>query len=165
MQNVEIVVNAAKKLQNRSDIVFLIIGEGARRAEIEKMVNTLENVLMLPMQPSRIAPHIYSAAGVNLIPLVAGGTKTALPSKTGVVLSCGKPAIFTFGKESYFSNILKKFNAGKSVDPNDADQLAESICEVVSDADKYDNTGIYELFKRYFSQKSNVLKYVDELKK
>lgn len=162
MQNVEIVVNAAKKLQNRSDIVFLIIGEGAKKAEIEKMASTLENVIMLPMQSSRIAPHIYSAAGVNLIPLVAGGTNTALPSKTGVVLSCGKPAIFTFGKESFFSNILKTYNAGRSVDPNDPDQLAEAICETVLDADKYDNTGIYE---KYFSQKRNVLKYVEELKK
>ncbi len=165
MQNVGIIVDTAKKLQNRRDIHFLIIGDGSERNVIEKMIKNMKNITLLPMQSSEIATHIYSAAGVNLIPLVAGGTKTALPSKTGVVLSCGKPVIFTFGKESYFSNILKKYNAGKSVDPNDADQLAESICEAVSDADKYDNTGIYELFKRYFSQKSNVLKYVDELKK
>lgn len=77
------------KKVSREDIQFLIIGDGARREAIEVMAAGLKNVTMLPMQPSELATHIYSAKGVNNIPLVAGETKTAMPSKTGVVLSCG----------------------------------------------------------------------------
>lgn len=65
MQNVEIVVNAAKELQNREDIQFLIIGDGVRKEVIEEMATGLKNVIMLPMQPSELATHIYSAAAAQ----------------------------------------------------------------------------------------------------
>lgn len=161
MQNVEIVVNAAKVLQNREDIVFLIIGDGAKKTEIKEMLNNSKNVIMLPMQPSELALHIYSAASVNLIPLVTGGTKTALPSKTGVVLSCGRPTIFTFGEDSYFSYILNKYNAGKSVSSNSAEQLANSIIETVDNNKNFKKEDVYRLFNDLFLKKQNVLKYVD----
>ena len=163
MQNVEIVVNAAKELRDKKDIQFLIVGDGAKKNAITEMTKGLENVTMLPMQPSELATHVYSAAGVNIIPLVAGGTKTAMPSKTGVVLSCGQPVVFTFGRSPRFSSILAEYNAGKSVDPNSADQLAASISEVVSHTNREDKSSTYELFNRYFSRKNNVLKYVEML--
>lgn len=127
MQNVEIVVNAAKELQNREDIQFLIIGDGARKNEIEKMALGLKNVTMLPMQPSEIATHIYSAAGVNIIPLVAGGTKTAMPSKTGVVLSCGQPVVFCFDASDRFIKTVQQYKAGTVIGPEDYKSLAQMV--------------------------------------
>lgn len=165
MQNVGIIVETAKKLQNRRDIHFLIVGDGVKKKEIEKMAEKQKNITLLPMQPSELALHIYSAAGVNLIPLVSGGTKTALPSKTGVVLSCGRPAIFTFGEESNFSSLLAKYNAGKSVEANSANQLAESIIETVENIDEYVKDDTYELFKKLFSKRRNILKYVEVVNK
>ena len=100
MQNVELIVRAAQKIENDKNIVFLIIGDGARKSVIEKLACGLSNVMMLPLQPSELAEHIYSMAGVNVIPLVEGGSKTAMPSKSGIVLSCGQPVIFCFGKKS-----------------------------------------------------------------
>lgn len=165
MQNVGIIVETAKKLQNRRDIHFLIVGDGVKKKEIEKMAEKQKNITLLPMQPSELALHIYSAAGVNLIPLVSGGTKTALPSKTGVVLSCGRPAIFTFGEASNFSSLLAKYNAGKSVEANSANQLAESIIETVENIDEYVKDDTYELFKKLFSKRRNILKYVEVVNK
>lgn len=165
MQNVGIIVETAKKLQNRRDIHFLIVGDGVKKKEIEKMAEKQKNITLLPMQPSELASHIYSAAGVNLIPLVSGGTKTALPSKTGVVLSCGRPTIFTFGEESKFSSLLAKYNAGKSVEANSANQLAESIVVTVENIDEYVKDDTYELFKKLFSKRRNILKYVEVVNK
>lgn len=159
MQNVGIIVDTAKKLQNRRDIHFLIIGDGAERNVIEKMIKNMKNITLLPMQSSEIATHIYSAAGVNIISLVAGGTKTALPSKTGVVLSCGKPTIFTFGTDSYFSDILRKYKAGISVSPCDAKEIANEILRI-KENNSYRKESIHELFLRYFSKKKNIDKYV-----
>lgn len=159
MQNVGIIVETAKKLQNRRDIHFLIIGDGAERNVIEQMIKNMKNITLLPMQSSEIATHIYSAAGVNIISLVAGGTKTALPSKTGVVLSCGKPTIFTFGTDSYFSAILRKYKAGISVSPCDAKEIADEILRI-KENNSYRKESIHELFLRYFSKKKNIDKYV-----
>lgn len=165
MQNVEIVVNAAKELQDRDDIQFLIIGDGARKDVIEEMAKGMKNVTMLPMQPSEIATHIYSAADVNIIPLVAGGTKTALPSKTGVVLSCGRPAIFTFGNNTFFSKLLKSFGAGKSVNPDDYHELSEYIVQYFDEEKAVGKKSIKsDLFREYFTKTNGISRYVQSVK-
>lgn len=158
MQNVEVIVNAAKKLQNREDIQFLIIGNGSRKDVIQEMVANMKNVTMLPMQSSEIATHIYSAAGVNIISLVEGGTKTAMPSKTGVVLSCGKPTIFTFGNGTAFSHLIKSSGCGLSVDANDSEGLANAVEEFSrkSKVNRYNSN----VFTMLFSRTSNIQKYV-----
>ena len=160
MQNVEIVVNAAKELQDRKDIHFLIIGEGAGKETIEEMAKNMENITVLPMQPSEIAAHIYSAAGVNIIPMVPGGTKTALPSKTGVILSCGKPAVFTFGSESQFGNYLERYGAGMSVSADSSEELKNAILRYKNQA--YDKIeGSYELYRYLFKRSENIKKYTE----
>ena len=160
MQNVELVVEAAKLLCQRKDIQFLIIGDGARREAIEALVNEngLENVTMLPMQPSSLAEHIYSAAGVNIIPLVPGGVKTAMPSKTGVVLSCGRPVIFAFGKDARFSATVEATGAGFCVDPSDPQQLARRIL-TLSECGVYDSQKVWNVFKQYFVKCGGVARY------
>lgn len=164
MQNVEIIIKAAKLLQNREDIHFLIIGEGASRRKVEGLAEGMKNVTMLPMETSEMAIHIYSAAGVNIVSLVADGTKTALPSKTGVILSCGKPAIYTYGKESKFSKIIEKYKAGMSVDADDHNALAEKIVEM-KDTKDVDRKRVYQVFRHYFVRENNVKKYSDAIKK
>lgn len=159
MQNVELVVKAAKKLTNTN---FLIIGDGAKRDEIEKMVEGAENIRMFPLQPPKLAEHIYSMAGVNIIPLVEGGPKTAMPSKTGVVLSCGRPVIFCFGSGTRFADIVEKNCAGTSVSATDEDDLVEAIkCHRNKEGDR---TGAYQLFGQLFSRTNNIKSYAESVK-
>lgn len=158
MQNVEIVVNAAKELQDRKDIQFLIIGDGARREAVEEMASGLKNVTMLPMQPSELATHIYSAAGVNIISLVAGGTKTAMPSKTGVVLSCGQPVIFTFGSGSRFAKKVMENKAGCSVDATKESELVDAILRIQKGSDVFSKN--QTMFKQYFMRSKSIGMYV-----
>lgn len=162
MQNLELVVEAAALLQEKKDIRFLIIGTGAREENIRQMVaeKGLKNVEFLPFQPSELATSVYSAAGVNLIPLVKGGTKSALPSKTGVVLSCGRPAIFTFGEGTTFSNMLEESGAGISVDPEDPGKLASAIEKLASERSS-DPEPAYGVFRKYFTRSKNMQKYCD----
>lgn len=148
MQNVELIVRAAKKMPETK---FLIIGDGAKREEIEKMVEGMENVTMFPLQPPELAEHIYSMAGVNIIPLVEGGSKTAMPSKTGVVLSCGRPVIFCFGSNTGFASLISKYKAGESVSPTDEDELVLSI-KRIQDSKIALYSGAIELFKNMFKR-------------
>lgn len=162
MQNVELVVKAAKRLKNHQDIHFLIVGEGAKRESIEEMTKGMLNITMLPFQPSNIATHIYSMAGVNIIPLVEGGSKTAMPSKTGVVLSCGRPVIFCFGSESGFARKLKDYSAGLSVSATDEHELAEAILSYAQMTSSR-NIGSDKMFEELFVKSNNVEKYITVL--
>ena len=160
MQNVELVLQAAQRLQDRQDIRFLVIGAGARSEAIEEMASQMEltNVQFLPFQPSELATSVYSAAGVNLIPLVPGGVKTALPSKTGVVLSCGKPAIFAYGSDCAFAQMLPTGGC-ICTDPSDPAALAQHIVDLAQKHD-YDRESIYSVFRSHFTRGSNVARYV-----
>lgn len=166
MQNVELIIRAAKKLASKSNIQFLIIGDGAYKDNIEKEVidNHLNNVTMLPLQEPTLATSIYSVAGVNIIPLVPGGIKTALPSKTGVCLSCGRPVVFCFDKQSVFHQLCKKYNSGKCVSANDEDDLVEALLEY-SRGETKRNQGAFKMYKDLFTRTANIRKYSDVLEK
>ena len=162
MQNVELVVKAAETLQAREDIRFLIIGDGVNRDAIAQAAAPLANVTMLPLQPSELATSIYSAAGVNLIPLVEGGVNTALPSKTGVCLSCGKPVIFCFGENCAFADTVRQYGAGDCVSATDAQGLADAIVALAQNRTDVCE-GAYALFQGRFGREANIEQYVKEL--
>lgn len=157
MQNVELIVRAARQLQGDDRIQFLIVGDGARRETIAEQAAGLTNVTMLPLQPPELAEHIYSMAGVNLIPLVEGGAQTAMPSKTAVLLSCARPAIFCFGDQTKFGKLLTECRAGSCVSATDESQLAAAIRRIALGQDEY--PGAAQLFQRNFCRTANVERY------
>ncbi len=164
MQNVELVVKAAECLKDKEDICFLIIGGGAKEDAIRQMIEELrlQNVQMLPLQPSCLATSIYCAAGVNVIPLVPDGVKTAMPSKTGVVLSCGRPVVFAFGKDCSFAKKLDECKAGFCVDAADPHELADEILRIKTLPVEKQPSGVY-MFKSCFKKSVNVMRYGEVL--
>lgn len=165
MQNVELIIRAADRLQDEEDIRFLIIGDGVNRENIEKLVGEmkLKNVMFLPMQPSEMATSIYSAASVNIIPLVEGGVNTALPSKTGVVLSCGRPTIFCFGENTRFGKHLQEMRGGFAVSSLDDETLKNLIVALKNEEVGIEQKSIRKMFKTYFCKNKNIEKYKEIL--
>lgn len=162
MQNVELIVRAADKMKNLENIHFLIIGDGVRKDNIKEMIEKrqLNNITMLPLQSSELATSIYSAAGVNLIPLVTGGIKTALPSKTGICLSCGRPAIFCFDRQSIFYHLCMKYEAGCCVSATDENDLVEALTKLSKESSKR-NLGAINMYQALFIRTKNVKQYVN----
>ena len=132
MQNVDIVVSAALLLKEDPDICFHIFGTGLYKSKLEERVNTLglDNVRFWPMQPAEYAPIIYSAASVNIIPLVKNGYRTALPSKTATCLACQKPIVFAIGKDSTFGKRILSETGGYLIESDDVNELASIIRQI-----------------------------------
>lgn len=160
MQNVEVIIRAADRLKECAGIHFLIVGDGAKREEIEKLAAGMSNVTMLPFQPSEMATSIYSMAGVNIIPLVPGGLKTALPSKIGVCLSCGNPMIACVDKKSKLEEMFTKYNCGVIVEPNNDVDLAEQILKISHNKKQK----LYSCFENKFIRSNNVSRYASVIK-
>lgn len=156
MQNVQLVVEAAKLMKDHQNIHFLIVGDGVMREEIEQMTTGMENVTMLPLQPQDLATSIYSMAGVNIISLVPGGLKTALPSKIGVCLSCGNPIIACVEKGSKLEEMFSSFACGWVCDPNQAGALSGKIAVAYTEQ----RSKQYRCFEKFFCRTTNKEKYV-----
>ena len=132
MQNVDLLVETARLMQEDPDVHFHIIGNGLYKKKLEAKAREygVRNLSFWPMQPPEMAPAIYSAASVNVIPLVKNVYKTALPSKTATCLACGKPVIFAIGKESRFGQKAAQEAGCLLVDSDRPEGLAAAIRRV-----------------------------------
>lgn len=108
MQNVDVVVETAKLMQDEEDVHFHIFGDGMYKERLQHEAERLSNISFWPMQPSELAPSIYAMADVNVIPLAPNIYRTALPSKTATCIACQKPIIFCFGNQSKFGRWIAK---------------------------------------------------------
>lgn len=161
IQNVELLIEAAKLLEKETDIWFHIIGDGVEKQAVEAKAREyeIERISFWPMQPSELAPYIYSAASVNVIPLKKNTYKTCLPSKTATCLACGRPIIFAFGKESRFAESLAQKTGCASVDSDNPSELADAIRKVHSEGVTSQNT--VDFFRSYCSITKNSQKYAE----
>lgn len=103
-----------------------------------------------------LAPVIYSAADVNVIPLEKEIYKTSLPSKTATCLACQKPIIFAIGKESKFGRWMEEKNGCALIDSNDGAGLCEKIKELQRQPAKCITQ---ECYQAHFSRTENSEKY------
>ncbi len=123
MQNVELIAKTAQRMVHDTSIHFYIIGDGANRHNVEKLVAGLNNVTMCPMQAAKYAESVYAQADVNIIPLMPGGIRTALPSKTATVLRTDKPVVFCVDKNSKTEALFSKMKDVYFCDCEKPDEL------------------------------------------
>lgn len=157
MQNVELVLKAAKLMEDATCISFYIVGSGVNEEQLKTLAKGLKlsNVTFVGMQLPEEAADLYAAADVNVIPLQRGLIYAALPSKTADCLIAGKPIIACVDEESIFSGVMKKYgfpNAGTC----NADTLVREIKNYIFEKSLYDARGLLEML---FSKKENVQKY------
>lgn len=161
MQNVEVVIRAAAQLKDYPQIQFDIYGNGALKEKCVALSQELKtsNIRFFDPVPSEQAHFLYENADMNIVPLAENIIKTALPSKTAVCVSCGKPSIFTVGKDSTFSKTVSG-NAGVAViESNDAQGLARIVLEsFCTPAQKVETSKLKEMFGE-----KNIRTYVDVL--
>lgn len=158
MQNVDIVIEAAKLMKDDDSVWFHIIGNGVYKEKLVAKAKEygIKNISFWPMQPPELAPVIYSAADVNVVPLVKEVFRTALPSKTATCFACGKPVVFAIGKESKFGQKVMNETGCPVVESDDAKELADAI-KAVKQGKVECKTA--EFFKKNMSISENSRKY------
>ena len=160
MQNVDIIIEAAKLMKDDNDVWFHIIGNGVYREKLELRASEygIKNISFWPMQPPELAPVIYSAADVNVIPLIKDVYKTALPSKTATCLACQKPIIFAIGMDSKFGQKCMKEAGCSVVESDHPDELVEAIQKILN-GEKDEKAG--KFFRKYCGITENSGKYAE----
>ena len=102
-QGLDTVLEAAEQLMDETDVHFLFVGEGPKKAELLKRRDFmgLSNVTMLAEQPRSLMPTFLSAADVALVPLRRLKLfRGALPSKMFDAWACGCPVVLSIDGEA-----------------------------------------------------------------
>lgn len=130
-QGLETVIDAAARLVDRPDIVFLFIGDGPAKPGLVAQAHALglSSVRFLPMMPTAdVAPYLI-ASDVLLVPLRAHPVfSTFVPSKLYDYLACGRPVILSVDGEA--REILDASGGGRFCPSGDAGALAGAVREM-----------------------------------
>lgn len=128
------VLEAAELLRGRSDIAFLLVGEGAERARLvgEVAARGLSNVVMLGQQPKSAMPSIWAASDAALVLLRRVDTfKTVIPSKMFEAMAMACPMIM--GVEGEAKALMEAGGAGIAITPESAAELAAAVTRLADD--------------------------------
>jgi len=142
-QNLDVVIEAAESLQPRTDILFLFIGDGNRRAALEEAVRSrgLENVRFLPYQPRESLRWTYASSDVCLVSLKPGLAGYIVPSKLYPILAAGRPYIAAVEAESEVAALTQRHLGGLLVEPGQAAALVSAIVGLAQDREQREAMG------------------------
>lgn len=133
-QGIEILVEAARLLQHRSDLAFVICGEGPNRAELERLAAGLDNVQLHDLQPAERMGAMLTMADLHLLPQIAGAADLVLPSKLTNMLASGRPVVATTEPGTGLYGEVD--GCGAISPPGDAGALAAAIAQLADDPDR-----------------------------
>lgn len=147
----ESVLAAANRLRDRTDIIFLLVGDGAERPKLVKMRDRmgLSNVVMLDQRPKAEMPALWRLAGVSVIPLKKTDVfTTVIPSKIFESMAMRRPILLAVDGEA--RALVERAQAGVFVDPENDALLAQQIVSLADDPRRCAALG--EAGRRYVEQ-------------
>lgn len=127
------IIDAAERLRHRTDILFMFIGDGQKRAWIEEEVRRrkLGNVQMKPLQPRNKLPQSLGAADIHLVSLIPDLEPCSVPSKFYGILAAGRPTLFVGDPDGEIARIIARTGCGATVAIGRDAELAAEIVRLV----------------------------------
>jgi colanic acid biosynthesis glycosyl transferase WcaI len=128
-QKLELVVHAAKLLEQFPEIEFLIVGEGARKFDVMAEAERLgvRNVRFLPLQPESQFAEMLGAANVLILHQQRQVSDSVIPSKLLKYMASGRPIVATAAPDSETASTVFRSGCGELVEPESPDKLAAAI--------------------------------------
>jgi len=128
-QDLEKIIESARILRRYKDIIFLIVGEGTKKADLQRKAAEweLENVLFLPYQPTELLKYSFSAADLFIVSLKKGLSGYIVPSKLYGILASGRPFVGAVEPECEVAAIAKQYKCGVICPPGYPYALAFAI--------------------------------------
>ncbi len=149
----QVVVEAAASLRDRSDILFLFVGDGPVKEECRKLAEDrgLTQVRFLPFQPAEMLSDVQATADVGLVTLLDRSGDTSVPSKVHGYTAAGRPVIASVRADSATAETVTEGGFGAVVPPGDAGGLAEAIVALADDREAAARLG--DNARRFFASR------------
>lgn len=139
----EILIDAAEILRENKEILFLIVGEGPFKKELELKIQRLklDNIILTGQRPKEEMPLFLARGDVCLIPYKNKPTFAKnIPSKMFDYMAAGKPMIINL--KGIASDIIEKANAGLLAKPENPQSLADIILNLYKDKPLREKLGL-----------------------
>lgn len=121
------IVEAARRLQYRGDIHFMLVGAGAQFEWVRSSCQELPNVTVLPLQPAEVLPLSLATGDIALVCLERGIEGISMPSKTYASLAAGSAILGICAQESDLAALINECDCGASVEPQNPQAIVDSL--------------------------------------
>jgi colanic acid biosynthesis glycosyl transferase WcaI len=128
-QGLNVILDAAELSRNMRDVVYLLVGDGATRHDLEARakIQNLTNVKFLPVLTRKQFLEMLAASDVGLITQQRSVADIVFPSKTATLMTVGCPLVASVNPNSEVARAVRESGSGVVVSPEDPDSLLTAI--------------------------------------
>ncbi len=137
------ILEAARRLRHREDIVFLFVGDGPRLKEIQsaKTAERLDNIRLLDYFPREQLHASLSLADVHLITMRREMTGIVVPGKLYGAMASARPTVFVGPEHCESADTIRRADCGITVRSGEPHELVRALERLAADRDLADAMG------------------------
>lgn len=150
------VLGAARELYSREDIVFLFVGDGAKRMEVADFAASHPNVRLLPYQRREDLPYSLAAGDACVITLSDGLEGMIVPSKLYGILAARRPVLYIGPPNGEVGRVVQRELCGGSFAHGDVRGVVDFVLRLAAqplESSAMGERGRYA-FDRYYTRRS-----------
>ncbi|MEO5920237.1 MAG: glycosyltransferase family 4 protein [Pseudolysinimonas sp.] len=148
VQGLDTLISAAEALRSRTDIGFVIVGDGIARERLEARARELDNMTFVGRVPMSRVPGYLARSDVQLVSLADRPfLRHTTPSKIASLLASGVPMIGQLAGDG--ARLILDADAGVVAEPGDVESLVQAITSMAG-ASPDRLTAYAEAGKRYY---------------
>lgn len=140
--DISTLLDAAKQMRERREIVFLLVGGGNEKNTIEGRIvgEKIDNVIMLPPVPKAEMPMIIAASDIGIailkdVPMF----QTVYPNKVFDYMAAGRAVLLAI--DGVIRKVVEEAEAGVFVQPGNPEDIARGVLSLAEDADLREQMG------------------------
>lgn len=143
-QHLDLVVHSARELQEKKDIVFLLVGDGTEKKRLVNWVrhNGIKNVIFESFVPKEEYPALVKESNVGIVCISSKNKTPVVPAKILGYLAAARPVVAFINKESDVHLLIEKAQCGYSTISDNQQNVTETILKIYRDRDKLDRLGM-----------------------
>ena len=142
-QGLDLLIDAAERLQDRSSIHFLLVGEGPTKAHLQSMVQSrgLTNVTFNPFVPFEELNELLNVADTHMLIQSSSVADVVMPSKLTGMMASGRSIIATAAADTAVGEAMAAANCGVLVEPGNLEELVQAAISLADSAPEREQMG------------------------
>ncbi len=142
-QGLDRILDAAKKLDENSDILFYIVGDGMEKDRLEKRIRDekITHAKLLTFLPRDEYLNLVKSSDVALVSLDKRMHAPCLPGKFLNLMGLKKPIIGMVNSQSESARVIRDAECGYVVNPDNLEEIVGAVVELKNDAELCERFG------------------------
>ncbi len=130
--NIELILDASRKLFDYPDIEFVFIGEGPKYQVVENFIRKHEckNILLLPLQDEEMFPYSIACGDIGIVSQEASMARLFMPSKAYSMMACGEAILGICTENDDLYRMIVSKQCGETVTNESVETLVGKILQI-----------------------------------